>query len=186
MLFPLQLFLQPLQPVCNPFATFYFLCKSAEKPVVMRFLRYILIFATFATYFQGLCGKIKNKKSFLYIQGPSKIGCKGCKCKYARCKPAWYKGFRLVDVFFERLQIGCKQVAKVAILQPFDLSHKKGILTMLFPIIQERNSDHVATSATFLPPLPPFDVCHFLCYKKNTTRRCTSPTVDKLPPMCYN
>ena len=119
---PLQPFLQPLQPVCNPFATFYFLCKSAEKPVVMRFLRYILIFATFATYFQGLCGKIKNKKSFLYIQGPSKIGCKGCKCKYARCKPAWYKGFRLVDVFFERLQTGCKQVAKVAILQPFDVS----------------------------------------------------------------
>ena len=120
---PLQPFLQPLQPVCNLFATFYFLCKSAEKPVVMRFLRYIFTFATFATYFWGLCGKIKKiKKSFLYIQGPSKIGCKGCKCKYARCKPAWCKGFRLVEVFFERLLFGCFQVAKVAILQPFDLS----------------------------------------------------------------
>ena len=107
-------FLPPLPPLCHLFVTFYFIRKTFRKPAVMRFLRCIFIYATFATSFQGLCGKIKNKKSFLYIQGPSKRGGKGGIYKYVLCKHARYKGLRLVGVFFERWQKGGMKVAEVA------------------------------------------------------------------------
>ena len=64
--------------------------------------------------FRGCVEKLKNKKSFLYTQGPSKTGGKGGINKNVRCKPVWYKGFRLVGVFFERWQKGGIKVAEVA------------------------------------------------------------------------
>ena len=50
-------FFGTLSPICHPFVTFNFLCTSAEKPAVMRFLRCIFIIVTLSPIFRGCVEK---------------------------------------------------------------------------------------------------------------------------------